>query len=148
MDELVLAMRKCLANTFVFYFKTHGFHWNVEGINFPTYHGFFGDLYEDLYSAIDPMAEEIRALNAYAPSGLNELYKGASISDSDFKGDQLKEMIGAALNDNATVISDLTTAFALATRQNNQGLANFLADRLDKHKKHEWMLRSCLKGAN
>lgn len=147
MNELATAMQRCLANTFVFYFKTHGFHWNIEGLNFPTYHGFFGDLYEELHGAVDPMAEEIRALDVYAPSGLNELYKYATISDSDLKGDLLREMLMAALNDNATVLSDLTSAFALATKENKQGLADFIAGRIDIHKKHEWMLRSCLKGA-
>lgn len=146
MEELVKLMRTTLANTFVFYFKSHGFHWNVEGIHFPTYHEFFGDLYDDLYGAVDPLAEEIRALGVYAPSGLNELYRDATISDSNTKGDDIRSMLSEALIDNATVINNLTAAFAVATRENKQGLANFLADRIDKHKKHEWMLRSSLKG--
>jgi starvation-inducible DNA-binding protein len=147
MEELVSSMRKCLANTFVFYFKTHGLHWNVEGIYFPTYHEFFGDLYEDLYGAVDPLAEEIRALGVYAPSGLNELYRDATISDTDIKGDNVKDMLEAILKDNAAVANCLTISLALATRENKQGLVNFLADRIDTHKKHEWMIRSCLKGA-
>lgn len=147
MNELATAMQRCLANTFVFYFKTHAFHWNVEGLNFPTYHGFFGDLYEELHGAVDPMAEEIRALDVYAPSGLNELYRYATISDSDFKGSALRDMLTASLQDNATIVADLTAAFTIATKENKQGLADFLAGRIDTHKKHEWMLRSCLKGA-
>ena len=147
MNELATAMQRCLANTFVFYFKTHGFHWNVEGLNFPTYHGFFGDLYEELHGAVDPMAEEIRALDVYAPSGLNELYRYATISDSDFKGSALRDMLTTSLQDNATIVADLTAAFTIATKENKQGLADFLAGRIDTHKKHEWMLRSCLKGA-
>lgn len=147
MEELVKSMNVCLANTFVFYFKAHAFHWNVEGINFPSYHGFFGDLYEDLYGAVDPMAEEIRALDVYAPSGLNELYRHATISDSTIKGAAVVEMVGEALRDNTTLLADLTKAFAIATRENKQGLADFIAGRIDTHKKHEWMLRSCLKGA-
>lgn len=147
MDELILSIKKCLANTFLFYFKTHGFHWNVEGINFPTYHAFFEALYQDLYGAIDPLAEEIRALDTYAPSGLNELYSNASISDSDIKGDNIKDMLEASLKDNTIVVDCLTTSLTLATRENKQGLVNFLADRIDAHKKHEWMIRSCIKGA-
>lgn len=147
MNELVSTMQRCLANTFVFYFKVHGFHWNVEGVNFPTYHGFFSDLYEDLYGAVDPMAEEIRALDVYAPSGLNELYKYATIADSAFTGTTLRDMLTVSLQNNATLISDLTIAFDQATKENKQGLADFLAGRIDIHKKHEWMLRSCLKGA-
>ena len=146
MDELINSMNKCLANTFVFYFKAHAFHWNVEGANFPTYHEFFGNLYEDLYSAVDPLAEEIRALGVYAPSGLNELYKHATIIDSTARGTDLKTMLEASLQANTAVLECLTTTFAIATKENKQGLANFLADRIDTHKKHEWMLRSCLKG--
>lgn len=145
--DLVVSMRKCLANTFVFYFKAHSFHWNIEGINFPTYHSFFGDLYEDLHGAVDPLAEEIRALDQYAPLGINELYRDATIADSNLKGDQVKEMLTAALSDNAAVLECLNTSFALASKENKQGLADFLAGRIDIHKKHEWMLRSCLKGA-
>jgi starvation-inducible DNA-binding protein len=147
MDELLTSMNKCLANTFVFYFKAHAFHWNVEGINFPTYHEFFGDLYEDLYSAVDPMAEEIRALGAYAPAGLNELYKNATIADNDIKGTNVKVMLEDSLVANTTVLECLNTSFAIATKENKQGLADFLAGRIDIHKKHEWMIRSCLKGA-
>ena len=147
MDELVKSMRVTLANTFVFYFKTHGFHWNLEGINFPTYHGFFGDLYEDLHDAVDPTAEEIRALGAYAPSGLNELYADATLTDSNIKGENIREMLVASLSDNTVLIENLTTVFTIATRENKQGLADFVAGRIDAHKKHEWMLRSCLKGA-
>lgn len=145
--DLVVSMRKCLANTFVFYFKAHSFHWNIEGINFPTYHSFFGDLYEDLHGAVDPLAEEIRALDQYAPLGINELYRDATIADSNLKGDQVKEMLTAALSDNAAVLECLNTSFVLASKENKQGLVDFLAGRIDIHKKHEWMLRSCLKGA-
>jgi starvation-inducible DNA-binding protein len=148
MDELVKSMEVSLANTFVFYFKAHSFHWNVEGIHFPTYHEFFGELYEDLYGAVDPMAEEIRALNAYAPKGLNELYSHSTVVDSDIIGDNVNDMLMAALADNTVVLQSLTASFTLATRENKQGLANFLADRIDAHKKHEWMIRSCMKGAH
>ena len=147
MEELVISMRKCLANTFVMYFKAHAFHWNVEGIHFPTYHSFFGDLYEDLHGSVDPIAEEIRALGVYAPTGLNEMYADATIADSSLKGDSVKEMLASLAMDNSTVLECLNKSFALATANNAQGLANFLADRIDTHKKHGWMLSASLRGA-
>lgn len=146
MEELVLSMRKCLANTFVVYFKTHSFHWNVEGIHFPTYHNFFGSIYEELHSAIDPIAEEIRALGAYAPTGLNDLYNDATISDSSIKGSNVKEMLSIVLEDNNTILGCLNESFALANSLNHQGLADFLAGRIDTHKKHGWMLTASLRG--
>lgn len=147
MEELVSSMHKCLANTFVAYFKAHAFHWNVEGIHFPTYHDFFGDLYGDLHGAVDPIAEEIRALGAYAPSGLNEMYASSTISDSSLKGDSVKEMLASLLMDNNVILDCLNTSFAQATALNQQGLADFLAGRIDTHKKHGWMLSSSLRGA-
>ena len=146
MDELEKSMRKCLANTFVMYFKTHGFHWNVEGINFPQYHKFLNDLYDDLYGAVDPLAEEIRALGFYAPRGLNELYADADIVDSDIKGDNVRDMLAALLSDNTRVTACLLESFGIAAKLNQQGLCNFLADRIDTHKKHGWMLTASLKG--
>ena len=147
MEQLAISMRKCLANTFVMYFKAHAFHWNVEGIHFPTYHSFFGDLYEDLHGAVDPIAEEIRALGLYAPTGLNEMYADATISDSSLKGDSVKEMLASLAMDNNTVLECLNNSFALATAANAQGLADFLAGRIDIHKKHGWMLTASLRGA-
>ena len=73
MDELQTALKKVLANTFVMYFKTHTYHWNVEGMFFPQLHEFFGNLYEELYNAVDPIAEHLRAMDSYTPVSLAEL---------------------------------------------------------------------------
>ena len=70
MEELISALRRALADSFVLYFKAHAYHWNVEGINFPQYHDFFAELYQEIHAAIDPMAEQIRTLDAYAPRAL------------------------------------------------------------------------------
>lgn len=146
MDELVSAMKQCLGNTFVMYFKTHGFHWNVEGIHFSQYHEFFGDLYDDLYGAVDPLAEEIRALGAYAPKSLSQIYTYATVQESDIVGDNVRDMLLALEKDNLMTIATLTKAFDLATKAGKQGVANFVADRLDKHEKHGWQIRASLKG--
>jgi starvation-inducible DNA-binding protein len=146
MDELISAMKQCLGNTFVMYFKTHGFHWNVEGIHFSQYHEFFAELYEDLYGAVDPLAEELRALDTYAPKNLNEIYKYATIVESDVVGDNIRAMLIILENDNLQTIASLTKAFNLATKTGKQGIANLVADRLDKHEKHGWQIRASLKG--
>lgn len=147
MNELTASLKVALANTFVMYFKAHSFHWNIEGKNFPQYHGFFGDLYNDLFGAVDPLAEEIRALGEYAPKSLTELYNSCTLSEnSSIVGDSLQEMLNSLLVDNAEVIDSLNKVFTLATDANEQGLADLVAGRLDTHKKHAWMLRASLKG--
>ena len=148
MDELKASLKSCLANTFVMYFKTHGFHWNVEGIHFSQYHDFFGDLYDELYGAVDPLAENLRKLGEYAPKSLTELYTSSTLSENTFiVGNNVKDMLNSLAMDNNEVINCLNKTFALANAVNEQGLANFIAERIDTHKKHAWMITSSLKGA-
>jgi starvation-inducible DNA-binding protein len=147
MNDLVAALKVVHANTFVMYFKTHAFHWNIEGKNFPQYHDFFGDLYTDLFGAVDPLAEEIRALGEYAPMSLTELYSSCTlIENNSLLGDVLQEMLNSLLVDNNEVINSLNKLFTLANDANEQGLADLVAGRIDIHKKHAWMLRASLKG--
>jgi starvation-inducible DNA-binding protein len=147
MEELIASLRKCHANTFVMYFKAHAFHWNVEGIHFSQYHDFFADLYGDLFGAVDPLAENIRKLGAFAPTGLNELYSVASVNESSVTGDSLKEMLESLVTDNDAIIACLNETFNLASKANKQGVADFIAGRIDTHEKHGWQLRASFKGA-
>ena len=145
MKELQEALKVAMADTFVMYFKTHSFHWNLEGIEFPQYHEFFGDLYEDVYSAVDPLAENIRKLGDYSPKSLMDLYDHKTIMEES-SIPNLTGMLTATLAANDQVLFSLNKVFALATKQNKQGLCNFIADRIDTHEKHGWQLRASLKG--
>jgi starvation-inducible DNA-binding protein len=146
MSELIKSMQVVHANTFLMYFKAHAFHWNVEGRNFPTYHDFFGDLYAELHGAIDPIAEQIRALNEYAPSNLTDVYSNATVKESSVVGNDLPQMLMRLLDDNSEIINTLNIAFKLADNADEQGLVDFIAGRIDTHKKHAWMLNASLKG--
>lgn len=145
MNDTVLTARQALSNTFLMYFKAHSYHWNVEGIHFPQLHDFFGDLYDDLYGAVDPFAENIRKMKEYAPRNLDEMYKHKTI-DGDNVGHTPATMVADLLVANDESIVTLNKLFDLLTAAKEQGFANFVADRLDAHKKHGWMLRSILKG--
>jgi starvation-inducible DNA-binding protein len=145
MNELIATAKIVLGNTFVMYFKAHSYHWNVEGKNFSQYHDFFGDIYKELHGAIDIAAEEIRALDAYAPISLEQLYNSKTIVEDSTKPESCFAMISNLLNANDQVILSLNKLFAVASAENDQGVADFAASRLDIHKKHGWMLRSFLK---
>ena len=144
MTETVLEARVCLSNTFLMYFKAHSYHWNVEGKDFPQLHEFFGNLYEELYGAVDTFAEELRALNEYAPRNLDEIYVHKSI-DAGNVGQTPETMLADLLAANNESIVRLNKLFDLLTTAKEQGFADFVAARLDAHKKHGWMLRSILK---
>lgn len=145
MNEISIAAKIVLANTFVMYFKAHSHHWNVEGSDFAQLHDFFGDMYEELYGAVDPIAEEIRAMGDYAPRSLNDLYMHKTVMDQSSVANA-KEMIIDLANTNAVTLESLNKLFTLLNEANDQGFADFIAGRIDAHKKHGWMLRSFLKG--
>jgi starvation-inducible DNA-binding protein len=144
MEELMDAMKRYHATNFSFYLKLHFFHWNVEGMFFSQLHDFFGDLYNEVWTAQDDIAERIRTIKGYAPGSLQRM-KDLSLIDDQIDVPAAQQMIVIAMEDNEKVIQTLTEAYKLAEAANELGLANFLQDRLDIHKKHEWMLRATLK---
>lgn len=142
---LVDALNTALANSFEFYARAHGMHWNVEGMFFPLYHSFFGDIYTEVYGAIDTFAEEIRAVGGYVKYGTKSFNDENVLPQSDqLVGSKVKEMLNELDISNEIVLKSINTCFDLAEKEGNQGLMDFLASRLDAHKKHAWMIKSCL----
>jgi len=144
MNDLIEQMKVTLASTFAFYLKTHGFHWNVEGANFPQYHEFLGNLYEEVFGAVDPIAEHLRTLNSYAPASFAR-YSELSIVKDEVNIPSAMSMMTKLTTDNAALIEQLNKTQAFAEKNKKMGLANFLQDRIDAHEKHGWMLRSITK---
>lgn len=144
MNELAIALRISLANTFMLYFKAHSHHWNVEGIHFEQLHSFFGTIYEDAFGAVDLLAEELRALNEYAPKTLSEMYQYKTVNEGVVASTP-EEMLQDLLITNQQVIESLNKVAELATKENKQGLLNSIPERIDVHNKHGWMIRSLLK---
>jgi starvation-inducible DNA-binding protein len=145
MDKLIASLKVALGNTFVMYFKAHSYHWNVEGHLFPMYHKFFRKIYEDVYGAVDPLSENLRRLDVYAPISLMEIYGYKTIMEDSAKPDTPLEMVINLLEANTEVLQCLTPLFDIATEQKQQGLANFIADRMSQHKFWEWQLQATLK---
>ena len=82
MEELIASLKVAHANTFLMYYRAHACHWNVVGSDFPEYHAFFNDLYDDLYEAVDPLAENIRKLNDFPPYSIKELYDHKTVKEA------------------------------------------------------------------
>jgi starvation-inducible DNA-binding protein len=143
MDELIEELKTALATSFAFYLKAQYFHWNVTGKDFVQLHDFFGKLYEEVLDSIDTMAEHIRALEAFSPGGLKRMVDLSLISDTDIIPSD-HEMVNILLQDNQILTNHLNKVFELADSENEQGLADFISQRLASHKKHAWMLRSIL----
>ena len=134
-----------LASVYSFSVKVQYFHWNVEGDNFPQYHEFFGNLYEEVYgNSVDKIAEYIRTLDVYAPGSFTR-FQELSIIEDQLKVPRAELMFEELYHDNSKLIDLLNQCFASAESENKQGIANFIAERLDAQAKHQWMIRSVLK---
>jgi starvation-inducible DNA-binding protein len=135
-----------LATEYAFVIKAQQFHWNVEGPDFSQLHKFFGKIYDEVYeNSIDQTAEFIRILDDYTP-GSFERFGELSVIRGQTKIPSAQLMIEELLANNAQVIELLNQCFGEAEQENQQGIADFVAGRIDAHGKHGWMLRSFLKG--
>ena len=141
---LVDDLKRVQADTFALYAKAHDYHWNVEGADFVQYHDFLGETYQQLFAAVDVLAEEVRALDSYAPAAHRMLMELTKIQDDNTIPGAL-EMMRRLQQDNDTVMEGLVAAYMSADAAGELGLANLLQDRLDVHKKLNWMLRSITK---
>ena len=144
MDELAKAMKIAFSTEFSFYLKSHFYHWNVEGPDFDQYHNLFGKIYEEIYSSIDPFAENIRKLGTYTPGSFTRFSMLSQIDD-ELTVPPALDMINDLLNDSEKCIKIFKMVYDLSEREEEYGLSNFLAERIDAHKKHSWMLRATLK---
>jgi starvation-inducible DNA-binding protein len=145
MDELKTAIKVLLANATVMYYKAHQFHWNVEGIEFTQYHAFFEDIYTDVYNSVDPIAELLRKLDDYAPVSIDALYKFKTLEEETDQKVLLADILASLLAANEEVLASLNKVFAVANANKQQGVCNFIADRIDTHQKHGWWLRASAK---
>ena len=144
MDELAKALKIAFSTEFSFYLKSHFYHWNVEGPDFDQYHGLFSKIYEEVYGSIDAFAENIRKIGSYTPGSYTRLSMLSQIED-ELTVPPALDMIEDLLNDSEKCIKIFKMVYDLAEREGEHGLSNFLAERMDAHKKHSWMLRATLK---
>ena len=145
MNELKTSIKILLANATVMYYKTHQYHWNVEGVEFTQYHAFFEDIYTDVYNSVDPIAELLRKLDEYAPVSIDELYKYKTLEEETGRKVLLKDILASLIAANDEVLNSLNKVFDLANSNKQQGICNFIADRIDTHQKHAWWLKASAK---
>jgi starvation-inducible DNA-binding protein len=144
--QLVTQLNVILADTMLFYFKSHSFHWNVEGANFNDYHAFFAAVYTATFANVDPLAEHIRMLSEYAPNSLQQLIAGASIREVSTKPGSASEMFSILKSDNEKIIAGLKSGKDIANSTGVTDVANYLEELITAQRKLAWMLDALLKG--
>lgn len=137
------ALSNVLADTFVLYLKTHNFHWNVTGPMFHTLHQMFEEQYNELWLAVDAIAERIRSLGFIAPGSYGEFNKLTYLQESPVARNA-SEMIAELLRDHETTARTARSALATARTAVDAPTEDLLTQRLAAHGKAAWMLRSLL----
>jgi starvation-inducible DNA-binding protein len=140
-EQLIKAAKIGFASEYTFYLKAHFFHWNVEGVHFQELHSLFGTIYEEVYGSIDDFAEKIRSMGAYAP-GSNSRFSVLSQIEDETQVPPVSAMVQELLTDSDKTVKVFKMVYDLAEREGEHGLSNFLAERMDAHRNHSWMLRA------
>ena len=132
-----------LADSYTLYLMTHNFHWNVTGPQFNSLHNMFMTQYTEQWTALDQIAERIRALGHPAPGTYKEFVKLASIKEVEGvpKADDMIRHLVAAQEATARTARKL---FPVVAEADDQPTADLLTQRLEVHEKTAWMLRSLL----
>jgi starvation-inducible DNA-binding protein len=143
MEQLHKALKVAFASEFSFYLKAHNFHWNVTGPFFSQLHDLFGKIYEEVYGSIDQFAEEIRSAGAFVPASYTRFSMLSQIEDETGIPDD-GDMIRILLEDSDKMVKILKFVFDIATANGEEGLADFIAGRMDAHRKHSWMLKATI----
>ena len=137
-------LSELLADTSTLYLTTHNFHWNVTGAMFNSLHAMFMAQYTELWNAVDPIAERIRALGHPAPGSYAQFGKLSSLKDAPAEPPKAMEMVAMLAAGHEAVARTARSIFPLVDKANDQPTADLLTQRLDVHEKTAWMLRSLL----
>lgn len=143
--DVAQELTKVLADSFAVYLKTHGYHWNVRGPEFFSFHNLLEQQYREIWAALDDIAERIRALGVLAPQSFSGFGNLTAIKD----GDPEKEataMLKELMQDHETLIATTRTALEAAAGAGDEASADLMTQRLAAHEKFAWMLRSTLGG--
>ncbi|MEI7970597.1 MAG: Dps family protein [Betaproteobacteria bacterium] len=135
---------RLLADTYTLYLTTHNFHWNVTGPQFNTLHTMFMGQYTELWNAVDPIAERIRALGFVAPGSYAAFGKLSTLPDAPASPPKSARMVEILAKGHETVARTARTVFEIADRASDQPTADLLTQRMDVHEKTAWMLRALL----
>lgn len=141
---IVGELSKVLADTYTLYLTTHNFHWNVTGSMFNTLHAMFMTQYTELWNAVDPIAERIRALGHPAPGSYAQFQRLSTMGDAPAEPPKATDMVRILVDGHEAVARTARNIFPLVEKAKDQPTADLLTQRLDIHEKTAWMLRSLL----
>ncbi len=144
-DAVTQGLATVLADSYALLGQTHLAHWNVEGPAFFSLHAAFQTQYEELFLAVDEIAERIRALDVLAPGGLKTLASLSSITELAAESMPAKDFVAHLIECHETVVESATGVRGAAEKAGDLETQDLMIKRIQTHEKTLWMLRSFLK---
>ncbi|MEJ6004750.1 Dps family protein [Paucibacter sp. AS339] len=142
--QIAAGLNKLLANTYTLYLTTHNFHWNVTGPMFNTLHQMFMLQYTELWNAVDPIAERVRALGHFAQGSYSQMSRLTTLDDVPEAPPKAMQMVKILVQGHEAVARSARELFPLVERAADEPTADLLTQRLTVHEQTAWMLRSLL----
>ena len=122
-QDIANGLARLQADSALLYQKTHGFHWNVTGPHFSSLHLLFEDQYQEIWEAIDEIAERIRALGHMAPGSYIKYQELSSISEEPGHPNW-EEMVKQLVAGNEAVVKTARDCFVTVDAANDQATAD------------------------
>ncbi len=135
------ALKVLLSETYALYTKTHGYHWNVTGPRFNELHTMFMAQYNELWLALDLIAERIRALGHFAPGSSGEMLEHATIKP-DNGVPEAAEMVKHLASGHEAVSKAAKAGIKVAEKNNDPVTVDLFTQRAQIAEKTAWMLRA------
>ena len=137
------ALAHLLADSYTLYLKTQNFHWNVTGPQFFQLHSTFEIHYTELATAIDAIAERIRALGVLAPGSFTAFRELATIQECN--SELTASNMIQSLNSDLEIIGKTAQALIkVASEAGDEVSTDLGVQRAALHSKQAWMLKSLL----
>jgi starvation-inducible DNA-binding protein len=143
-QAIAAGLSRLLADSYTLYLKTHNYHWNVTGPMFQTLHLLFETQYTELATAVDEIAERIRALDEFAPGSYTDFGKLTSIKEETGQPGAEKMIENLTLGQEA-VVKTARSIVEVADKAADEPTLDLITQRMQVHEKNAWMLRSLLK---
>jgi len=138
-------LNQLVADSYGLLGQLHLAHWNVEGTDFLTLHKMFQEMYEELFEAIDDIAEQVRQLGHYSEGGVKKLAEMSNVPEApSAKAASAKDFVSAVLVANEIVMNTSIEARNACGDGVDPETEDLLIGRIRVHKKAIWFLKSYL----
>jgi starvation-inducible DNA-binding protein len=137
-------LKTVLADTYTLYLKTQNYHWNVTGPSFQSLHLLFETQYNDLFLAVDLVAERIRSLGSNAPGSFSAFLALSNIKEAKDKTPDAESMVKELAKDQEVIVKSLSAALKEAQKAGDEATIGLLVDRITAHEKNAWILKSSI----